>query len=706
MIANNKAEFEKMNVLKWREAGYTGKGYIGVVLDTPHKPYPHTKVNDPFNDNNSMYGHKGQVAQVIREVAPDADITVFSWTKAGKQEIIDWIKAHESEIDVINVSLAINTSIDLFKQLEQFNIPVIVATGNGSKAKIQSVASYPWTIAVGAWEEHRDKKATYSNYGTNLDGVAYTNIYIDAGGSNDLLFNGTSCSAPVTSSLIKIYNQWRKENGLPKMTRNEAREFLHKYALDKDVKGYDVISGYGLFVLPNDIPQIDAPKPPTPPPEEPPVIEEHPVEEDRIMLVAISDGHGMETAGKRTPLLPNGMVMRENEFNRAVKRYLDVELKRCGLRTLFVASGDTDVPLIERTNLANLMQASIYVSIHANAFDGVFNATDPKGVETYHYPGSVEGKKLAEAIHKQLIKGVSQTNRGVKSSNFHELRETTMPAVLVEAGFMDNLEEAMLLLDDSFRREVAREIAMGVCDYLNVPYIPEVRGMKIASSPTATIAQMKAWAITKGANPLLIDLAETFYTVSVAAGINPIVTYCQSAKETGYMKFGGVLDASFKNPCGLKTTAGGSDTSVSAHQKFTTWEQGIQAQVDHLALYTGVAGYPKVGTPDPRHFPYLFGTAPTVESLGGKWAPSTDYGTSIVRMVKEVEGTVAQAPIPEPPIKLVDISLIVHGQQVVVQGVFKDNINYIPVKFLESLGYIIEGTGNVVKVEYNKGGLK
>ena len=694
MIEKNVAEFEKTNILKWHEAGYKGKGSTVVVLDNTYKPYPHTNVIDPFNDNIDKYGHKGQVAQVIREIAPDADIVVFSWFKSRKQEIVDWIKAHELEIDSINCSFHGAVSLDIYRQLKDVDIPVCVATGNNYSDKIQSIAAYDWTIAVGAWVESNDKKADYSNYGDNLDVVGYTNIWIPTDPVDRLIqFTGTSCATPTVSAMIAVYNSWRRANGLKKLTRSETFDFIRSNTIDKKDEGYDTYSGYGLFILPDAIPIIEK--------EEPEII--IPIEGDNKMkLVAISDGHGMETAGKRTPLLPNGMVMRENEFNSAVKRLLDAELKRCGFDTLLVAEGSFDVALTTRTNLANNAGADIYVSIHANAFDGVFNDSDPKGVETFHYPGSVEGKRLAESIHKYLIQGTSQTNRGVKSANFQEIRETNMPTVLIEAGFMDNLEEAMLLLDDNFRKEVAKEIAMGVCDYFGVAYIPLNDGIPIMSEPTASIAQMKAWAKGKNANQLLIDLAETFYNVSVEAGVNPVVTFCQSAKETGYMKFGGVLDASFKNPCGLKTASGGSDTSPSAHKRFDSWNEGITAQVDHLALYAGAGGYPKSNTPDPRHFPYLLGTAPTVESLGGKWAPSADYGESIVKMVKEVEAVVIEEPIEEPVSDLVDIIISLHGKPVVIKGIFKDGVNYIPIRFIENMGYKVDGIGSNVNIEYRE----
>ena len=193
------------------------------------------------------------------------------------------------------------------------------------------------------------------------------------------------------------------------------------------------------------------------------------------MLVAIDDGHGMETAGKRTPPIPelNNRVIRENEFNKEVARLLATELNRCGIDTLMVSPTDTDTSLPDRVSLANKSKADIYVSIHYNAYDGEFNSNDPSGLSIFHHTGSVKGKKLAEYIHKYLKEGTKQIDRGVKSANFYVLRYTNMPAVLSENGFMDNKKEALLMLDKDFQREVAREHAQGICDYFGVDYVPE-----------------------------------------------------------------------------------------------------------------------------------------------------------------------------------------------------------------------------------------
>lgn len=86
-------------------------------------------------------------------------------------------------------------------------------------------------------------------------------------------------------------------------------------------------------------------------------------------LICLDDGHGMNTPGKRTPPIPKlgGRVIQENEFNREVVRFLDVELERCGFQTLLVAPGDEDVALSIRTNRANAANADLYISVHYNA---------------------------------------------------------------------------------------------------------------------------------------------------------------------------------------------------------------------------------------------------------------------------------------------------------------------------------------------------
>lgn len=195
------------------------------------------------------------------------------------------------------------------------------------------------------------------------------------------------------------------------------------------------------------------------------------------ILIAVDDGHGMETNGKRTPMFEDGTFMRENEFNRTVVDKLIVHLQRNAFDVLHVSSGDTDVPLKTRTGLANNTTPNTFgrpadamVSVHANAMGSTWNPK-AKGIEIFYRDKYKEGKKLAQDIQEYLVKGTPLINRGLKTANLHITRESQMPAVLIEGAFMDNPDEALLLKSDAYRSECAEEIARGLCQYFGRIYI-------------------------------------------------------------------------------------------------------------------------------------------------------------------------------------------------------------------------------------------
>ncbi|NPV72155.1 MAG: hypothetical protein HPY55_16235 [Firmicutes bacterium] len=174
-------------------------------------------------------------------------------------------------------------------------------------------------------------------------------------------------------------------------------------------------------------------------------------------------------------------------------------------------------------------------------------------------------------------------------------------------------------------------------------------GTPILGPARATVEQAQAWARSRGATEQFVALAPLYWRLGPErGGVEPAGAYSQAAKEMAFGRFGGVVDPSFCNPCGLKTRQGGSNSDPNAHQRFASWEKGVIAHLDHLALYAGAPGYPRPDTPDPRHFPFLLGKARTYEELGGKWAPSPDYGRSIVRDYLQPLLATAEAA-PEPP---------------------------------------------------------
>jgi N-acetylmuramoyl-L-alanine amidase len=215
--------------------------------------------------------------------------------------------------------------------------------------------------------------------------------------------------------------------------------------------------------------------------------------------IALDDGHGMETAGKRTPYLPElGRQYRENEFNREVVKHLNAELKRHGFKTLLTAPTDADTSLSARVKAANNAGVDLFISVHFNALDGTFGGSDPEGFSAHVYKGNrntVSGKFATVAL-KHLAQGTKQKNRGLVEQDLYVTRETKMPAVLFELGFMDNKREALLMTTGAFQKECAIELAKAVCEFYGVAYKSEVAPAPKPSNPTPTnlYRVRKSWA--------------------------------------------------------------------------------------------------------------------------------------------------------------------------------------------------------------------
>jgi N-acetylmuramoyl-L-alanine amidase len=175
----------------------------------------------------------------------------------------------------------------------------------------------------------------------------------------------------------------------------------------------------------------------------------------------IDAGHGPETAGKRSP---DGLL-REFSFNSAIADLVKHYLIEEGFTVIFAHNALEDVPLPVRTKLANSLNVDAFVSIHANAFGSDWNSTN--GIETFVYPtASKESMTLASLTQDALIVACNRANRGVKKANYAVLRETRMPAVLIECGFMTNREEAALLMSNAYRGQCARAIAFALSTWI------------------------------------------------------------------------------------------------------------------------------------------------------------------------------------------------------------------------------------------------
>lgn len=136
----------------------------------------------------------------------------------------------------------------------------------------------------------------------------------------------------------------------------------------------------------------------------------------------------------------------------------------------------------------------------------------------------------------------------------------------------------------------------------------------VLAPPSANVTQMKNWAKSKKATQTAINNAQYFYDYGKKVGVNPTLAYAQYAWESGHGSYKGQVKESQKNTCGLK------NSNNQGFATFSSWNQGIEAHIDHLALYAGASGYPKSNSPDPKHSASLYGKYKTIDAMGKSWA--------------------------------------------------------------------------------------
>ena len=174
-----------------------------------------------------------------------------------------------------------------------------------------------------------------------------------------------------------------------------------------------------------------------------------------MVKICLDPGHGGKDPGA---VGPNNL--KESEVVLLAAHIIKSELKD-KQKMIMTRTSDVQVPLANRAEFANREGADFFVSLHCNAF------IDPaaNGIETYHFPGSDIGKDLATAIQKDLVNATGLRNRGVKEGRFFVLKQTQMPAVLVELAFISNPEEERLLGSVPWVVNAARAIARTVSKF-------------------------------------------------------------------------------------------------------------------------------------------------------------------------------------------------------------------------------------------------
>lgn len=186
------------------------------------------------------------------------------------------------------------------------------------------------------------------------------------------------------------------------------------------------------------------------------------------MLVYLDPGHGGDEPGA----IAGGI--KEKDINLKVALKIEKLLVANGYEVIMSRRTDKFVSLSNRAQEANKAKADIFVSVHHNSFLGT-----SYGIETYSYNRlgnstnpmsnntnrSLASGQLSSAIHKALIRNTGAYDRGTRTANFHVIRETNMPAVLLELGYMDYASERAKLVTDSYQNKLAQGAYEGIVQY-------------------------------------------------------------------------------------------------------------------------------------------------------------------------------------------------------------------------------------------------
>jgi N-acetylmuramoyl-L-alanine amidase len=197
----------------------------------------------------------------------------------------------------------------------------------------------------------------------------------------------------------------------------------------------------------------------------------------RITTICLDPGHGGKDTGNRVSW------HYEKIYTLALAAEVRDQLKLAGFNVFMTRTRDTRVDLPDRPALANRRGADLFVSLHFNATPTGKNevegpqtycitpvgasSTDAQGEGSNHGPTAANRAEqrsllLAYQVQKSLVKNLGAEDRGVRRARFAVLRDATMPAILIEGGYMTHPVEGRKIFSDAYRRQMAQAIVKGI----------------------------------------------------------------------------------------------------------------------------------------------------------------------------------------------------------------------------------------------------
>jgi N-acetylmuramoyl-L-alanine amidase len=233
-----------------------------------------------------------------------------------------------------------------------------------------------------------------------------------------------------------------------------------------------------------------------------------------IKTICLDPGHGGKDTGNRV-----GWHY-EKVYTLALAAELRDQLELAGFNVILTRTRDTFVDLPERPALANRRGADLFISLHFNATE--IGRNEVEGPETYCITpvgasstnargesgnhGSTPANRvgsgsllLAYQIQKSLVRNLGAEDRGVRRARFAVLRDATMPAILIEGGYMTHPYEGSKIYSDAYRRQMAQAIVKGIVAY-----------QKLTAPPLSTVPPVTNYRAAKSLNETPTPLAPLF----------------------------------------------------------------------------------------------------------------------------------------------------------------------------------------------------
>lgn len=199
----------------------------------------------------------------------------------------------------------------------------------------------------------------------------------------------------------------------------------------------------------------------------------------KVKTICIDPGHGGNDPGYQVGSND------EKKYTLLLAEEVRVQLKTAGFKVVLTRTTDVKIPLEERTAVARRAGADLFISVHFNASETARNEVrgteifccTPAGATSTNARGEgdsrwVVGNRhdeknvlLAYEMQKSYVKNLGVEDRGVKRARFEVLREATMPAILIEGGFMSHPTEGRKIFDPAYRKQMAHAIVEGVLTY-------------------------------------------------------------------------------------------------------------------------------------------------------------------------------------------------------------------------------------------------